>query len=130
MGKEKEHLTTQQVEKLVCDIFHANDDPEELNTIKKVVAKHCKEGKLDINDIFGVVRNYDDKRDEASWWREQDAAKAAGFSPLQVASFRNKFVQSDTDGSGFLSEKEIQKIFDDVLRLNSNQIAQLQHELS
>jgi len=80
-----------------------------------------KKADLDLNETFWVVRHYDDLRSEDAWKREEDAAQQSGFCAAEVASFREAFVKSDADGSGYLSQKEIQEVFEAVIKLSPAQ---------
>eukprot|EP00401_Gymnodinium_catenatum_P025059 CAMPEP_0117548830 /NCGR_PEP_ID=MMETSP0784-20121206/47851_1 /TAXON_ID=39447 /ORGANISM="" /LENGTH=790 /DNA_ID=CAMNT_0005345797 /DNA_START=60 /DNA_END=2429 /DNA_ORIENTATION=+ len=119
-----------EVEKFMHDIFkNVMHDPLEQERIRALIQEHSEGGGLLLKDIFWVVRIYDDKQAEDHWRREQEAAAAAGFNVAQVAQFRSQFVKADVDGSGYLSESEIQEVFDDVLSLSISQIGTLQREL-
>jgi calcium-binding protein CML len=103
---------------------------EEIEYIERLIKEHCNAaGKLELTDIYQVVRLYGDKQAEDAWMREQDAAKDAGFSSAQVAQYREYFVDADKDGSGFLTGEEIQDVFDEAIALNAGQVQCLTKEL-
>jgi hypothetical protein len=102
---------------------------EQRARIQALIRDNCKEGGLDMSEAFWLVRIYMDSCEEDVWKREQEAATAAGFSPTQVAQFRRAFVETDTDGSGELSEAEILTVFDDLMALSMLQVHRLKSEL-
>merc|ERR1719401_1641183 len=79
-------------------------------------------------EAYWIVRLYGDMRDEEKWRREQEAAAEAGFTNWQVASFREAFVAADTNADGFLSEREIEAVFDDLMNLNLSQVDRMRKE--
>merc|ERR1712125_133572 len=112
------------------DIFkNARNAPEEQDRIGALIKENSTDGMLDLTDIFWVVRLYGDKQAEDVWKREQDVAQKAGFSSAQVAQYRQYFVDSDVDGSGYLTAEEIQEVFDEVITLNLGQVQNLRREL-
>merc|ERR1712217_329389 len=68
--------------------------------------------------------------EEGKWEREQETARQAGFSPTQVAQFRQSFVEADADGSGELSDAEILKVFGGIMALSTFQVSKLKTEMS
>jgi len=116
---------------MVSDVFKtAAKCPEERKAIMDLLEQRSDDGMLDLTGIYWAVRLYGDKRDEAAWQREQDAAQAANFSNTQVAQFRSRFVEADRDGSGALCQKEIQSIFDQLLKLTPEQVQTLNGEFA
>merc|ERR1712187_404439 len=92
---------------------------------------NCKDDAgMDLAEAFWVVRLYCDMREEDKWEREQETARQAGFSPTQVAQFRQSFVEADADGSGELSDAEILKVFDGLMALSMLQVHRLKSEMS
>eukprot|EP00928_Gymnodinium_smaydae_P010582 TRINITY_DN13988_c0_g1_i1.p1 TRINITY_DN13988_c0_g1~~TRINITY_DN13988_c0_g1_i1.p1 ORF type:complete len:884 (+),score=226.78 TRINITY_DN13988_c0_g1_i1:86-2653(+) len=120
----------QEVERFMYDVFKtARHQESERERIKGLIKDQSTDGLLDLEQLFWVVRLYGDMQAEDVWKREQEAAEAAGFSPAQVAQFRQAFVTADSDGSGVLTGREIQEVLDEMLALSGLQVQKLRQEL-
>mmetsp|Transcript_58760 Transcript_58760/g.137164 ORF Transcript_58760/g.137164 Transcript_58760/m.137164 type:complete len:895 (+) Transcript_58760:110-2794(+) len=61
-------------------------------------ASHNREGGwLTMSDLFAVMQKFRHHNDEKSWKHQQEIAARAGFSPQQVATFRELYVQGDVN---------------------------------
>jgi len=122
-----------EMEKLIYALYPAaRHSQDERDKVRKIITDYAKPGQTEfghLTDVFWVVRLYGEACDEAAYQREMDVIKETGFSPVQVAQFREAFVGCDADGSGYLSEEEILGAFDDFMALTMNQTQKLHEEL-
>eukprot|EP00927_Polykrikos_kofoidii_P059487 TRINITY_DN54638_c0_g1_i1.p1 TRINITY_DN54638_c0_g1~~TRINITY_DN54638_c0_g1_i1.p1 ORF type:complete len:853 (-),score=201.59 TRINITY_DN54638_c0_g1_i1:33-2591(-) len=128
-----DYLKPADFEKLMMEMFkQSKTRTEEMSRIRAVIDEHTANKELgsELSEAFRAVRDYADKVSEDVWKRERLAAKEARFTAAQVAQFREAFVAADEDGSGCLSDPEIQKVFDNVVKLNIVQAQTLRRELS
>lgn len=121
-GKE---IKIEEFEKVLCDLYPVvKHDPVEKDKIRALIKQQLGEdrkGFKELMEAYWIVRLYADQRDEDKWLREQQAAADAGFTSWQIASFREAFAKADEDGSGTLSESEIQSVFEDMMKLSLKQ---------
>lgn len=119
-----------ELEKFMYELFpSAKHSKEQQETIGTIVRQHTQgNGIKDITEAFWVVRTYSDARDEEAWRREQKAAADAGFMNVQVAQFREAFVQADANGDGNLSHVELTSVFQEMLSMKLYQVEILERE--
>eukprot|EP00930_Biecheleria_cincta_P098042 TRINITY_DN89729_c0_g1_i1.p1 TRINITY_DN89729_c0_g1~~TRINITY_DN89729_c0_g1_i1.p1 ORF type:complete len:842 (-),score=191.21 TRINITY_DN89729_c0_g1_i1:301-2733(-) len=119
-----------EFERFMYEIFKtARNTPAERNRIRTIIQENLVNGSLGLQEMFWIVRTYDDARSEEAWAKEEKIVKEAGFSPAQVAQFRAQFVKADEDGSGALNDQEILSVFDSLMQLTAEQGDTLQEEL-
>lgn len=121
----------QELEKLMFNLFpassHIQAERKRLNIlISDYHEQHCIKS---FDDVFWIVRVWDEIYEENLWQREADVVAQTGFSPAEVAQFREAFVDCDADGSGALSETEITAAFDEVVAFNILQVSTMQNEI-
>merc|ERR1712100_205934 len=101
----------------------AKYDDKEKEKIRHLIQEQSG-GKGTIKELmeaYWIIRMYADMRDEDKWHREQEVSLQAGFTTWQVASFREAFVQADSNSDGCLSEREVRTVFENLMSLNLNQ---------
>mmetsp|Transcript_37049 Transcript_37049/g.115321 ORF Transcript_37049/g.115321 Transcript_37049/m.115321 type:complete len:207 (-) Transcript_37049:48-668(-) len=104
----------QELERLVLQLFPAvRHSREEREHLRRFIAEEgSKIGSP--ADLHAMVRVYAEQREERAWKREADVIAATGFSPAQVAQFREVFVKIDTNGNGYLDDEEIHQAFEEA----------------
>jgi Ca2+-binding EF-hand superfamily protein len=119
-----------EFERVMYELFPvARSEQCERDKIRALIKQHAKgSGIHDLMEAFWIVRHYSDMREEDKWRREQQAARDAGFTNWQVASFREAFVAADINSDGCLTEREIQAVFDDLCSLNLTQVENMRQE--
>jgi len=104
----------QDLERLLHQLFPAvRHSEEECDRLHAFVAEEGA-GIGSLQDLRAVVLRYSEQREELLWRREADAVASTGFSPAQVAQFREVFVKIDANGNGYLDEEEIHQAFEEA----------------
>lgn len=118
--------------RVVCDIFPvARHQPGERDKIMSLIKEQTSGNIIkDLMEAYWIVRLYGDMREECKWTREQEAAHDAHFTNWQVSSFREAFVVADIHAHGYLSQREIQSVFEDLMSLNLKQLEAMSREFN
>eukprot|EP00933_Yihiella_yeosuensis_P027380 TRINITY_DN21269_c0_g1_i1.p1 TRINITY_DN21269_c0_g1~~TRINITY_DN21269_c0_g1_i1.p1 ORF type:complete len:811 (-),score=205.56 TRINITY_DN21269_c0_g1_i1:202-2634(-) len=124
-------VSADDFEKFMHEMFKsAKGSRGATDTITKFIEEHLVDGGLGLQEMFWVVRLYDDTRAEEAWQRETEAVKKTGFTSAKVAEYRKQFMAADVDGSGTLSDSEILEVFDTMIQIDMDQAELLQEEFA
>jgi len=128
--ESKKRVDPKDFERFVFDLWKsARSNYEEREKIGQLIRDHCVDGALGLQEMFWVVRLYQDMLEESKVDLVKEVSKDVGFDEAQVAEFKVAFLEADADESGELSEEEILTLFDDVANLDAQQADILKREL-
>eukprot|EP00440_Ansanella_granifera_P004990 gb/GFBE01005410.1/.p1 GENE.gb/GFBE01005410.1/~~gb/GFBE01005410.1/.p1 ORF type:complete len:817 (+),score=224.13 gb/GFBE01005410.1/:1-2451(+) len=121
----------QEFERFMYELFKsARHSRSAQEKIREIIKENAVDGMLGLQEMFWVVRLYDDARAEEAWEREETIIKEAGFTSAQVAQYREQFVKADEDGSGSLGDMEVLDVFDTMIQITPDHAEVLQQEIS